>query len=93
MVVPAVSIAGVFGLLCRQLAGRCGPGPESCPNPATSDSARPPSETQPTAGPFGPGLLVEKQEENTEIYWMNFFYCNDLAGIKTLPIKISVCIS
>lgn len=57
VVVPAVSIAGVFALLCRQLAGHCGPGSETCPNPATSDSAHPPSEKQPTAGPFGRGLL------------------------------------
>lgn len=56
MVVPAVSIAGVFGLPCRQLAGRCGPGSETCPDPVTSGSAPPPSETQPTAGPFGCGL-------------------------------------
>lgn len=53
---PAVSKAGVFGLLHRQLAGCCGPGSGTGLNPATTGSAPPPSETRPTAGPFGPGL-------------------------------------
>lgn len=60
MFVPAVSIVRVFGLLCRQLAGHCGPGSEICLSPVMSGSAPPPSETQPTAGPSGPGLQVRK---------------------------------
>lgn len=60
VVVPAVSKAGVFALQCRQLEGRCVPGPGICLNPAKSGSAHPPSETLPTAGPFDPGLKVNK---------------------------------
>ena len=61
VVVPAASAAGVFGLLYRQHEGRYEPGLETCPDPAESGSAHPPSETPPTAGASDPGLQVNNK--------------------------------
>lgn len=66
MLVPVVSTEGVFALLRRQLAGRCEPGPEICPNPAKSGSARPLSEILLKAGPFDAGLQVNNRIGLTE---------------------------